>query len=55
MGLEREFDLVVMTGHAFLAFLEDDAIRVALVAIRAAVTDGGRLAFEAHDPLDGAW
>jgi hypothetical protein len=38
---EREFDLVVMTGHAFQEFVEDDEIRVALATIRSALTDDG--------------
>src|SRR5438270_10591903 len=41
---DREFDLVVMTGHAFQEFIADDEIRVALAAIRSALSDGGHLA-----------
>ena len=52
---DRAFDLVVMTGHAFQEFVEDGEIRVALAAIRAALTDGGRFAFETRNPLDRAW
>ena len=52
---EREFDLVVMTGHAFQEFVEDDEIRVALATIRSALTDDGRFAFETRNPLDRAW
>src|SRR5919202_4507235 len=52
---EREFDLVVMTGHAFQELVEDDEIRVALAAIRAALVDGGRFAFETRNPLARAW
>ncbi len=55
VGWDRAFDLIVMTGHAFQEFVEDDDIRVALVAIRAALTDGGRFAFETRNPLDRAW
>lgn len=44
---EREFDLVVMTGHAFQEYVEDNEIRAALAAIRSALTDNGRFAFEA--------
>src|SRR5205807_38006 len=32
VGWDREFDLVVMTGHAFQEFVEHDAIRAALDA-----------------------
>ena len=55
VGWEREFDLVVMTGHAFQELVEDDEIRAALAAIRAALIDGGRFAFETRNPLDRAW
>lgn len=55
VGWGREFDLVVMTGHAFQEYGEDDDIRAALAAIRSALTDGGRFAFETRNPLDRAW
>ncbi len=52
---DREFDLVVMTGHAFQEFVADDELRVALAAIRAALTEGGYFAFETRNPLVRAW
>lgn len=52
---ENEFDLIVMTGHAFQEFVADDEIRVALAAIRTALTDTGRFVFETRNPLDRAW
>jgi SAM-dependent methyltransferase len=52
---DREFVLVVMTGHAFQVFLEDDEIRAALKAIRSALTDDGRFAFETRNPLAREW
>lgn len=52
---DREFDLVVMTGHAFQEFIEDDEIRAALAAIQSALTDGGHFAFETRNPLVRAW
>ncbi len=55
VGWDREFDLVVMTGHAFQEFVEDDEIRVALAAIRSALVEGGRFAFETRNPLVRAW
>jgi SAM-dependent methyltransferase len=55
VGWEREFDLIVMTGHAFQEYVEDEEIRVALAAIRAALADDGRFAFETRNPLDRAW
>ncbi|WP_332774208.1 class I SAM-dependent DNA methyltransferase [Phenylobacterium sp.] len=50
-----EFDLVVMTGHAFQVFVEDEELRSALAAIRAALSDHGRFAFETRNPLIRAW
>jgi SAM-dependent methyltransferase len=50
-----EFDLVVMTGHAFQVLVEDEDRRAALAAIRAALSDGGRFAFETRNPLARAW
>jgi SAM-dependent methyltransferase len=52
---DRDFDLVVMTGHAFQVFLEDDELRRALSAVRAALADGGRFAFETRNPQAKAW
>ena len=52
---DREFDLIVMTGHAFQEFIGDDEIGAALAAIRRALVDDGRFAFETRNPLDRAW
>jgi SAM-dependent methyltransferase len=52
---DKEFDLVVMTGHAFQVFLEDDELRASLATIRAALTDVGRFAFETRNPLVREW
>jgi SAM-dependent methyltransferase len=52
---DREFDLVVMTGHAFQVLLGDEELRAALAAIRAALTDEGRFAFETRNPPYRAW
>jgi len=52
---DQPFDLVVMTGHAFQVFVEDDELRAALAAIRSALTDDGRFAFETRNPLVRAW
>jgi SAM-dependent methyltransferase len=51
----HEFDLVVMTGHAFQALIEDDEIRTSLAAIRFALKNNGRFAFETRNPLARAW
>jgi len=52
---DREFDLVVMTGHAFQQLIEDEEIGIALATIRLAMTDGGRFVFETRNPLVRAW
>jgi SAM-dependent methyltransferase len=52
---ERTFDLVVMTGHAFQVFLEDHELRTSLAAIRSALAQHGRFAFETRNPLARAW
>jgi hypothetical protein len=51
----EEFDLVVMTGHAFQVLVGDGELRSSLAAIRSALTAGGRFAFETRNPLARAW
>jgi SAM-dependent methyltransferase len=51
----HEFDLVIMTGHVFQVFLADDDITAALAAVRAALAEGGRYAFETLNPLLRPW
>lgn len=55
VGWEREFDLVVMTGHAFQVLTGDEQLRVALAAIRSALTETGRFGFETRNPLAREW
>ena len=52
---DRDFDLVVMTGHAFQVLVGDDEIHSALAAIHRALTDNGRCAFETRNPLVREW
>ena len=52
---DQEFDLVIMTGHAFQVFVEDAEVRAALAAIRSALTDDGRFAFETRNPRVREW
>ncbi len=52
---DGEFDLVVMTGHAFQVLSEDDELRRSLAAIRSALTDDGRFVFETRNRLARAW
>ena len=50
-----EFDLIVMTGHAFQVFVEDDQLRNSLAAIRSALTEDGRFVFETRNPSVRGW
>jgi SAM-dependent methyltransferase len=52
---DHEFDLVVMTGHAFQVLLSDDELRAALETIRSALVPGGRFAFETRNPAAREW
>jgi ubiquinone/menaquinone biosynthesis C-methylase UbiE len=50
-----EFDLIVMTGHAFQVLVEDDDLRTALAAVRSALTPDGCFAFETRNPSVRGW
>ena len=52
---DRQFELALMTGHAFQVFVEDAEIRAALTAIRSALSPDGRLAFETRNPVARGW
>jgi SAM-dependent methyltransferase len=52
---DREFDLAVMTGHAFQCLRTDEELDASLAAIRTALRDGGRFAFETRHPQAQAW
>jgi ubiquinone/menaquinone biosynthesis C-methylase UbiE len=52
---QRQYDLVVMAGHAFQVFIEDSELVSALTAIRSLLSDQGRFAFETRNPLVRAW
>lgn len=55
MTWQAGFDLAVMTGHAFQCLRTDHDLRSSLAAIRAALRDGGRFAFETRHPQARAW
>ena len=55
VSFDREFELIIMTGHVFQVFLTDDEIAAALTAVRAALADGGRYAFETLNPRLRPW
>ena len=50
-----EFDLATMTGHTFQFLVDDGELRASLKAIRRALADGGRFAFETRNPRARAW
>jgi SAM-dependent methyltransferase len=52
---EREFELATMTSHAFQCMVDDAELRASLRAVRAALVDGGRFAFETRHPAARAW
>ena len=52
---EREFDLAVMTGHAFQELVEDNQIRASLASIHSALADDGVFAFETRNALAREW
>ncbi|MBB6345132.1 SAM-dependent methyltransferase [Nonomuraea muscovyensis] len=52
---DREFDLATMAGNAFQYFVGDEELSTSLVAIRRALRDGGRFAFDTRNFQVRAW
>lgn len=52
---DPEFDLIVMTGHAFQVLVTDADVNESLTAAHRALTDTGRFAFETRNPTLRAW
>ena len=52
---DSQFDLIVVSGHAFQVLVGDEEIRVAMAAVHDALTDGGRFAFETRNPAIREW
>lgn len=50
-----EFELAVMAGNAFQELRGDDELAASLAAIRRALADGGRFAFETRNPGAREW
>jgi SAM-dependent methyltransferase len=55
MAWGGEFDLTVMTGHAFQVLVTDQDVRDSLDAVARALRGGGRFAFETRNPAARAW
>ncbi|MFE9576783.1 class I SAM-dependent methyltransferase [Nocardia sp. NPDC006044] len=54
-GWVRQFELVVMTGHAFQQLVGDDELRSMLAVVASVLTEDGRFAFETRNPLVREW
>ncbi len=52
---EDRFDLIVLSGHAFQVFLNDQDIQAALKTMKEHLTLSGRIAFEIRNPHVKAW
>ena len=52
---DEEFDLVVMTGHAFQVLVEDETVLASFAAVRRCLKGDGRFAFETRNPGARAW
>jgi SAM-dependent methyltransferase len=53
--LGRQFDLVLLTGHAFQVFLTDQDQQAVLSTIAAHLAPGGRFIFDTRNPAVQAW
>ena len=55
LRLDRTFDLIVLTGHAFQVFLTDDDRRQVLQTIAFHLSPTGRFIFDTRNPLVREW
>jgi ubiquinone/menaquinone biosynthesis C-methylase UbiE len=55
LALARRYDVAVMTGHVFQAFVSDDDVAAVLAAARRHLIPGGTLAFDTRNPQARAW
>jgi SAM-dependent methyltransferase len=53
--LRRQFDVIVLTGHAFQVLLSDADISAALACFAKHLAPGGRLMFETRNPQAEEW
>lgn len=54
-GWDAEFDLAIMTGHAFQCVLTDRGVPRMLAAVRRALVRDGRFVFDTRNPLVRDW
>lgn len=52
---DQEFDLIVMTGHAFQVLTEDAELRNTLMVVQAALIPDGSFVFETRNPSARGW
>jgi len=55
MTWDSQFDLAIMTGHAFQCLVSDADVSDSLAAIRRALRPRGRFAFDTRNPAAAAW
>lgn len=55
LDVQRRFDLVTMTGHAFQTLLDDASVLAALHRFREHLQPDGLLAFETRNPEPRGW
>ena len=55
VGWCQEFDLIVMTGHAFQVLIGDCQLRETLAAVRSTLNENGRFVFETRNPSARGW
>ncbi len=53
--VDGDFELVVMTGHAFQVFTTDDEVRGCLHTVAALLSPDGRVVFETRNPSARGW
>ncbi|QRM54603.1 class I SAM-dependent methyltransferase [Sinorhizobium sp. BG8] len=55
LSLDRRFDLVLLTGHAFQVFLTDEDQRAVFTTIARHLGPGGRFIFDTRNPSAEEW
>jgi SAM-dependent methyltransferase len=55
LDLGEQFDLIVMTGHAFQTLLSDDEANAVLAAIARHLAPEGRFLFDSRNPARAEW